>query len=166
MENKVINKPPGYDFRNKTNSLRLDDWVLCRIYKKGGTHGSVDRGKDDDVIESIGPQPPLMTGGGCHQGLRLQGLPRPVPATTSYAPVFNNGQMFEGMVSSTGTGSSCPSLMPSLPLRSKQPSEGNNSGSIPSLFRQITASPSMGFIDDQTIFRQPPYHLPGFNWYA
>ncbi|PKH47734.1 hypothetical protein CRG98_050459 [Punica granatum] len=37
-ENKAINKPPGCDLGNKKNSLRLDDWVLCRIYKKNNSH--------------------------------------------------------------------------------------------------------------------------------
>ncbi|KAI4322905.1 hypothetical protein L6164_022555 [Bauhinia variegata] len=38
VDNKPNNKPPGYDLGNKKNSLRLDDWVLCRIYQKSNTH--------------------------------------------------------------------------------------------------------------------------------
>ncbi|CDY22671.1 BnaC08g43050D [Brassica napus] len=34
IDNKPNNRPPGCVFGNKRNSLRLDDWVLCRIYKK------------------------------------------------------------------------------------------------------------------------------------
>ncbi|KAI3673715.1 hypothetical protein L6452_39843 [Arctium lappa] len=40
--NKSISKPPGCDPTNKKASLRLDDWVLCRIYKKNNIQRTVD----------------------------------------------------------------------------------------------------------------------------
>ncbi|KAJ9568126.1 hypothetical protein OSB04_004092 [Centaurea solstitialis] len=40
--NKTISKPPGCDPTNKKASLRLDDWVLCRIYKKNNIQRPVD----------------------------------------------------------------------------------------------------------------------------
>ncbi|KAL0320701.1 UNVERIFIED_CONTAM: NAC transcription factor 56 [Sesamum radiatum] len=51
------NKPPGCDFSNKKASLRLDDWVLCRIYKKNNAQRPVDQERDElnDVIGSIPP---------------------------------------------------------------------------------------------------------------
>ncbi|KAK4751617.1 hypothetical protein SAY87_005099 [Trapa incisa] len=175
MENKLIHKTPGYDYGNRKNSLRLDDWVLCRIYKKNKKHGPVDHDKDDSstngIIESIGLQSPLLMGGH-HQGLRFHGFPRPVPASaTLYAPVYNHCQMFEAMIPNTGIGSSY------LPLRSvfgmdprsnarnsERFSQGNSSGSISSVCGQVTAaaantSPRMGSM-------QPTYQLPGPNWYA
>ncbi|GFP96732.1 nac transcription factor 25 [Phtheirospermum japonicum] len=39
------NKPPGYD-ANKKGSLRLDDWVLCRIYKKHIAQRPLDHERD------------------------------------------------------------------------------------------------------------------------
>ncbi|KAL6529741.1 hypothetical protein OROGR_015364 [Orobanche gracilis] len=51
-DNKVQNnKPPGYD-GNKKGSLRLDDWVLCRIYKKHNTQRPLDQ-TNEIMIGSI-----------------------------------------------------------------------------------------------------------------
>ncbi|XP_023553163.1 NAC transcription factor 56 [Cucurbita pepo subsp. pepo] len=44
-----INKPPGYDLANKKNSLKLDDWVLCRIYKKNNSHRGMDQEREDSM---------------------------------------------------------------------------------------------------------------------
>ncbi|KAK6132824.1 hypothetical protein DH2020_033423 [Rehmannia glutinosa] len=54
-DNKASTKPPGCDFVNKKGSLRLDDWVLCRIYKKNNAQRPIDQERDDihDVIGSI-----------------------------------------------------------------------------------------------------------------
>lgn len=51
-ENKTNNKPPGCDLANK-KSLRLDDWVLCRIYKKSNTQRPIDHERDDLNIEMM-----------------------------------------------------------------------------------------------------------------
>ncbi|CAN6886563.1 hypothetical protein Bca4012_074130 [Brassica carinata] len=53
IDNKPNNRPPGCDFGNKKNSLRLDDWVLCRIYKKNNAGRHVDNDKDHDMIDYI-----------------------------------------------------------------------------------------------------------------
>ncbi|CAN4104156.1 unnamed protein product [Withania somnifera] len=47
-DNKTNNKPPGCDLANK-KSLRLDDWVLCRIYKKSNTQRPIDHHERDDL---------------------------------------------------------------------------------------------------------------------
>ncbi|KAL4026532.1 hypothetical protein IC575_014964 [Cucumis melo] len=52
-----INKPPGYDLANKKNSLKLDDWVLCRIYKKNNSHRPMDQEREDSMEEMIGSIP-------------------------------------------------------------------------------------------------------------
>ncbi|KAI9093279.1 hypothetical protein K1719_027293 [Acacia pycnantha] len=55
LDNKPNNKPPGCDLANKKNSLRLDDWVLCRIYKKTNTQRSpMDHERDDSMDDIIG----------------------------------------------------------------------------------------------------------------
>ncbi|KAK4342047.1 hypothetical protein RND71_037863 [Anisodus tanguticus] len=51
-DNKTNNKPPGYDLANK-KSLRLDDWVLCRIYKKNNTQRPIDHERDDLNIDMM-----------------------------------------------------------------------------------------------------------------
>ncbi|PIA40769.1 hypothetical protein AQUCO_02400081v1 [Aquilegia coerulea] len=42
IDNTGIMKPPG----TKKNSSRLDDWVLCRIYKKNNSQRSIECDKD------------------------------------------------------------------------------------------------------------------------
>lgn len=52
------NKPPGYDhFNNKKVSLRLDDWVLCRIYKKNNTTRPMDHEREESMedLMMMGP---------------------------------------------------------------------------------------------------------------
>nr|AFD22355.1 NAC3 [Solanum lycopersicum] len=51
-DNKTNNKPPGCDLANK-KSLRLDDWVLCRIYKKNNTQRPIDHERDDLNIDMM-----------------------------------------------------------------------------------------------------------------
>ncbi|GFP78587.1 nac transcription factor nam-2 [Phtheirospermum japonicum] len=53
-DNKPTSKPPGFEFANKKGSLRLDDWVLCRIYKKNHAQRPVEQERDD-LSDVIGP---------------------------------------------------------------------------------------------------------------
>ncbi|GAB2258862.1 hypothetical protein Droror1_Dr00015022 [Drosera rotundifolia] len=47
------NKPPVIcDSNNKRKSMRLDDWVLCRVYKKNNTHRQMDHERDDSLEEA------------------------------------------------------------------------------------------------------------------
>ncbi|KFK38893.1 hypothetical protein AALP_AA3G174600 [Arabis alpina] len=62
IDNKPNNRPPGCDYGNKKNSLRLDDWVLCRIYKKNNAGRHVDNDKDHDMIDYIFRKIPPSTG--------------------------------------------------------------------------------------------------------
>ncbi|GMJ05214.1 NAC domain containing protein 2, NAC-REGULATED SEED MORPHOLOGY 1 [Hibiscus trionum] len=67
-DNKTNNKPPGCDLGNKKNSLRLDDWVLCRIYKKNNTNRPLEHDKDDsmDDMLGVGTVPPSILIGSHH----------------------------------------------------------------------------------------------------
>ncbi|KAK8648465.1 hypothetical protein V6N13_129217 [Hibiscus sabdariffa] len=65
-DNKINNKPPGCDLGNKKNSLRLDDWVLCRIYKKNNTNRPLDHDKDDSLDDMLGTIPLSMSIGSHH----------------------------------------------------------------------------------------------------
>ncbi|KAL1299459.1 hypothetical protein AAHE18_18G111800 [Arachis hypogaea] len=63
-DNKPNNRPPGCDLGNKKNSLRLDDWVLCRIYKKNNTHRSpMEHEREDSMDDMIGGIPPSINVG-------------------------------------------------------------------------------------------------------
>ncbi|KAL0743556.1 hypothetical protein Bca4012_085069 [Brassica carinata] len=70
IDNKLNNRPPGCDFGNKKNSLRLDDWVLCRIYKKNNAGRHVDNDKDHDMIDYIFRKiPPPLSMVGLHHNV-------------------------------------------------------------------------------------------------
>lgn len=68
-ENKVNNKPPGCDFGSKKNSLRLDDWVLCRIYKKNNNNMPIDHEREESTLEDhmIGSIPPSIMIDNCQK---------------------------------------------------------------------------------------------------
>lgn len=53
--NSTSSKPPGVDAAaNKKASLRLDDWVLCRIYKKNNTQRPMmEQDKEDSIMEAM-----------------------------------------------------------------------------------------------------------------
>ncbi|XP_031271538.1 NAC transcription factor 25-like [Pistacia vera] len=54
VDNNSAAKPqPPADLANKKASLRLDDWVLCRIYKKNNTQRPMERDKDQDCMEGM-----------------------------------------------------------------------------------------------------------------
>ncbi|KAL3508636.1 hypothetical protein ACH5RR_028037 [Cinchona calisaya] len=90
-------KPPGCDIGNKKGSLRLDDWVLCRIYKKNNTPRPLEHERDDlnDMMGSIPPSfpPPIQVAA----QQKLQGL----KASSNYGTLLqeNEQNMFEGMMS-------------------------------------------------------------------
>ncbi|KAJ4838628.1 hypothetical protein Tsubulata_044116 [Turnera subulata] len=47
VDHNSTSKPPGADLANKKGSLRLDDWVLCRIYKKNNSQRPMEREKEE-----------------------------------------------------------------------------------------------------------------------
>ncbi|KDP20923.1 hypothetical protein JCGZ_21394 [Jatropha curcas] len=93
--NNSSSKPPGIDSANKKGSLRLDDWVLCRIYKKNNSQRPMERDKEDSMeglfanathVLPIHPKPPSKP-------------------TNSYASVLENEEnFFEGILTGGGDG--------------------------------------------------------------
>lgn len=78
--------------------MQLDDWVLCRIYKKNSAQRPVERDRDEDSFEGMCVTlPPNQN-------------PKPFPAppgrsTLSYGSIFEqDDHFFEGMLSSAGEG--------------------------------------------------------------
>lgn len=57
-DNKSISKPPTFDPSKSKGSLRLDDWVLCRIYKKSNIQRPVDGDGGDLTMNGIIATPP------------------------------------------------------------------------------------------------------------
>ena len=96
-DNKTNNKPPGcIDLGNRKNSLRLDDWVLCRIYKKNNTNRPMDHDKEDSMDDMLGPILPSISVG-CNGKLHLP------TKSIGYGSLLDNDQnLFEGMISNDG----------------------------------------------------------------
>ncbi|KAL8171961.1 hypothetical protein V2J09_023765 [Rumex salicifolius] len=98
VDNKPNNKPPGYDPANKRASLRLDDWVLCRIYKKNSLR-PVDHDRDE-------PMDDVMPGH-LHQHHHLVRSSLPASAANCYStsslmmePPHHEHNLFDGMLTS------------------------------------------------------------------
>ncbi|XP_019454843.1 PREDICTED: NAC transcription factor 56-like isoform X2 [Lupinus angustifolius] len=126
VDNKPNNKPLGCDLDNKKNSLRLDDWVLCRIYKKNNTHRPpLEHEKEDSMDERF----------------YLSKM------STSYtnALLQNDQNLLEGMVLNNGLGSSSSKV--EFPFVPTITSSSNNTNSAAS---KITFS-SLYWNDDQDV---------------
>nr|AID55349.1 NAC protein 2 [Actinidia arguta] len=173
IDNEAKSKPPGYDAGHNKGSLRLDEWVLCRIYKKNNPPRAIDDGRDDSMTNL----PPTI-------------FPTPqnhIPPTKpiSYIPIpllDHDHHLFEEMLSHSGTdtAASLSHLNRMLPPlywgdegeASKRLQEGTsdetvartheNDSSVASLLRQMPQT-VMGSIGDGGL--GIPYSHPSLNWY-
>ncbi|KAL7216847.1 hypothetical protein ACSBR1_028715 [Camellia fascicularis] len=191
-DNKSISKPPGCDPTHKKASLRLDDWVLCRIYKKNSPQRSVDHQRYDSMGDMYATMPastPVSQQNPKQQAIKAYG-----------ALLENEHNMFEGIVGNGGininnnseyisqlpTSSSNPPLpMPKRTLTSLYWNQESETGSdsskrftsnegtikthenmnaIATMLSQLPQSPLLGSIADGG-FRQQ-YQLHGLNWYS
>ncbi|XVE50342.1 hypothetical protein DITRI_Ditri01bG0154700 [Diplodiscus trichospermus] len=112
-DNKTNNKPPVYNLGNNKNSLRLDDWVLCRIYKKNNSHRALDHDKDDSMDDRLGPVAPSISISS-QNNAKFQ---FPTKGTSFGALLENQLQehsLFEGTLGSEGLG--CSSSKPDLSM--------------------------------------------------
>ncbi|XP_051125469.1 NAC transcription factor 56-like [Andrographis paniculata] len=94
-------KPPGCDVvPNKKGSLRLDDWVLCRIYKKNNSlQRPMDHrdGRGDDMTELVGAIPPGLS---MLQPMAQQKLLKAAAAGSNYGPLMEveHQNLYDGMM--------------------------------------------------------------------
>lgn len=181
-ENQVnSNKPPGCDI-GKKNSLRLDDWVLCRIYKKNNTHRQMDHhDKDDCIGDMLTSIPPSIT----------------VPKATNYSALLGNDHnLFEGIMNNNGADHHLAAMSNTLALKRTLPSSlywneedqsawgkrlhvdnsdgsndmngrnGDGNNSIVTLLSQLPQHQQtmLGSLGDG-VFRQS-FQLPGMNSYT
>ncbi|XP_071725881.1 NAC transcription factor 56-like [Rutidosis leptorrhynchoides] len=190
-DGKTISKP--HDLSKQKGSLRLDDWVLCRIYKKNNMQRPIDSDGNDhhtmnQMLSSIPPSISLAHG---HQGLMIG---KPSTGHVVYNTMMENHEqnlMFDTRMNSNDSDTNTTSnLLPakrSLPtnlfwseeaggksssdvtVMATRTNEENN-GSIASLLSQLPQTPQMqqqsmlGSLEDG-VFRQP-YQLQGMNWYS
>ncbi|KAE9616981.1 hypothetical protein Lal_00034142 [Lupinus albus] len=103
-DNKPINnKPPGCDLGNKKNSLRLDDWVLCRIYKKSNTHRSaMEHDRDDSMDEIIGGVPSSINVDLMNARFHLSKMSTSYSGSSNGALLENDQNLLEGLMLGNG----------------------------------------------------------------
>ncbi|GFZ15496.1 NAC domain containing protein 2 [Actinidia rufa] len=171
IDNEAKSKPPpGYDAGHNKGSLRLDDWVLCRIYKKNNPPRTIDDERDDSMT-NLPPTKPISY--------------TPSTKPISYTPITlldHDHHLFDEMLSHSGmdTAASLSHLNRMLPPlywgdegeASKRLQEGTsdenvarnheNDSSIASLLRQMPQT-AMGPIGDGGF--GIPYSHPSLNWY-
>ncbi|XP_038896385.1 NAC transcription factor 56-like [Benincasa hispida] len=160
------NKPLGFNIGGKKNSLRLDDWVLCRIYKKiNSNKPGMDREREGCVDYMVGSIP---------SSIQMNGYNQPMTTT--------NFSMYSELASL-----SLP-MKRLLPLPSwedieyqptdDQPSSkrlqfmngggGGRNNSIAALLGQLPSlqQPTMQgcIVGDETY--RPAFQLPETNWYS
>ncbi|XP_058081987.1 NAC transcription factor 56-like [Magnolia sinica] len=101
-----ISKPPIVDIASKKSSLRLDDWVLCRIYKKNNSQKPMDRDKEDSMDNVLGSLPTEING---PRNQKSQGQ-----KPTSYSVLLENDEnFFEGLLTEDGVNGN-PNPIPQL----------------------------------------------------
>ncbi|PIN09583.1 hypothetical protein CDL12_17832 [Handroanthus impetiginosus] len=167
-DNKPISKPPGCDFVNKKGSLRLDDWVLCRIYKKNNVQRAADQERDDINDLMIGSIPPNISLQQNDQNLFGGIMNDPMnPSCSKAIPNFplmaNNLLPTKRMIPSlfwNNEGNENPSSTKRF-LSSDQ----NETNSIATILGQLPQTPSLGNLGDG-VFGQQAYQVHGMNWYS
>ncbi|KAL2483610.1 NAC domain containing protein 2 [Forsythia ovata] len=195
-DNKLNTKPPGCDFGSKKGSLRLDDWVLCRIYKKNNSQRPIDQEMGEDMIIGslgVGQQ-------------KLQGI----KASNYVGLLENEHSMFDGMINSANDGqisllaskpqlqmvltpASSTCILPEKRTISNQYwnddansppnkkfftencdgisiascSRTDETNSISTIFSQLPQNPSQPMLGSLgDTVFRQPYQVTGMNWYA
>ncbi|KAF8409323.1 hypothetical protein HHK36_005397 [Tetracentron sinense] len=98
--NNTSAKHLGADIASKKNSLRLDDWVLCRIYKKNNSQRPMELEKEDSMNNMLKSLPTSIMDG--QQNPKQQTL----KATNYGALLENDENFFEGLITEDGINSS------------------------------------------------------------
>ncbi|KAA8519830.1 hypothetical protein F0562_014080 [Nyssa sinensis] len=172
VNNDSTTKPPATDVGNKKTSLRLDDWVLCRIYKKNNPPRPIEQERDYSVDDMLAAMPCSSMVGRQNQKM-----------------MENDENFFDGMF--TGDGSSISKTemsMDSTAVKRTHPSQywnasgkrfhadhnnatngtDGNGGAFVTLLNQLPQSASLqptivvGSLADGAL--RPPYQLSGLNW--
>lgn len=177
----------SYNSNNKKGSLRLDDWVLCRIYKKNNiAHRPTDDHEREETMENMvtmGSMPIsnsinsnsnskssltyVNTGhddpGICVQGMNGNQQGMQVDATISTVPpslssLATNLPLKRTLPSLYWGGDSSSERLSVLQDDDNEYNKNNNSTEV--LHQQTL----LGALSEG-VFRQP-YQVPGLNWYT
>ncbi|KAJ6728632.1 putative proteinC TRANSCRIPTION FACTOR 56 [Salix koriyanagi] len=102
INNNYSSKPPGYSATKNGGSLRLDDWVLCRIYKKNNSQRQMDQIEREESMEGVFATLPASSS------------KNPKPPTGYASLLENEDTFFEGILTGDGTqNSSISQILPS-----------------------------------------------------
>ncbi|PSS10263.1 NAC transcription factor [Actinidia chinensis var. chinensis] len=174
-------KHPPIDPGNKKGSLRLDDWVLCRIYKKNNSNRPIEREKEnfmDDHHQML--LSTTIIDGNSNQRLAAS------KACTFGALLEHEENFFEGMLQNSSISNLAPPSkktdLPMVSLLSHDPVMKRN---FPiQYWNELGSIGSKGFQGDQTVGNgstfvsllnqfppqmssfhpTTPYQLPNMNW--
>ncbi|KAJ4977138.1 hypothetical protein NE237_002244 [Protea cynaroides] len=152
----IDNKPPVIDITNKKTSLRLDDWVLCRIYKKNNSQRPMERDKEDSMddlfIQAQQQQQRQKNNENLLEDILTEPSMVPDALKRNLPPLYWNDV----------------EPIPAKRFHTNPCNSTDGSSQITSLLNQLPQAASfhqhslLGSIDDG-VFRQP-YQLSGMNW--
>ncbi|CAM8992219.1 unnamed protein product [Rhodiola kirilowii] len=136
VDNKTSSRPVGFDLVHKKNSLRLDDWVLCRIYKKSNTNKGMDHESTDlenstvmDEMMLVPPSLNVVSTASTDQGNKFYPPNKPPSTFNTSALVDNEQTLYElGLMSTASHASSMPDQLASQSLPG--PAAATNSFSL------------------------------------
>ncbi|KAL8264355.1 hypothetical protein R6Q59_022485 [Mikania micrantha] len=170
--NKSTCKPPAYDPAKNKGSLRLDDWVLCRIYKKSNMQkpAESDGSGGGDLIGMLASPLPCRS-------YNHQWFMRSTGGCTGYNAAVenhdrNNNFLFDNMLNSNSgdtnhlqtTIVSPSNLLPSSSSSYTKMFLTDSNPERSSMDTQLQQQTTL--LDPrESIFRQP-YQLPDMNWYS
>ncbi|KAL5575489.1 hypothetical protein UlMin_018510 [Ulmus minor] len=193
IENNNNPKPPHDHNPNKRSSLRLDDWVLCRIYKKNNAQRPMMERERDESMEAamLIQSQAISMAAGSHQN--IQKLTTTLKPTNYSALLENDESFFDGLLSSGGEGMQNGSTIsylaaakrPSPPSSTSQfwneasnkrfhgdlNSGGENNSSFASMLDQMPQSNAPPLIHQHALLGslgdgvlRPQFQLPSMNW--
>ncbi|CAN6457639.1 unnamed protein product [Victoria cruziana] len=141
---------PNPDVGNKKSSLRLDDWVLCRIYKKNNQpHRLVVRDRDDSLEDVLASLPNMD----CHNSIKLQSQ----KAAASFGALLEGeDNLFDGLLSDDGTNAN--SSLSQLARSSSMPQKGADKTEVtmvPAAAAGVAMMPMLSLPSKRTL--QSPY---------
>lgn len=109
-------RPPCLD--NKKGSLRLDEWVLCRIYKKSSSQRP-DRDRDDSMDDMLA-------------SMQTQLIPKPHALRTNYGAMLeNNENYFHHLLTEDGIHSHNSSSISQFPSSANMDPSASSSAFTP-----------------------------------
>nr|WLO57487.1 NAC transcription factor 28 [Rheum palmatum] len=157
----ATNKPVNnYNPALKRGSLRLDDWVLCRIYKKHASRAADEHEREEESLRRHVARSSVAASS--------YAAPAPQMITES-RPHHNVHHLFDEMLQPINVDASAASdlsipppkrtaLIPSLMFwNEEEPAgggQGNGSNSMAGLLHELQPA------------QLPPYQISGLNWYS